>query len=135
MGVGVTTGGSATGGAATDVSGVGGAGGELSKETLGCPVLALGVPTVVDSAAIIGGTLAALKEYWSKSGGVLPPDLDDGARIFAEERLLADFHGSLSVTPREIDGLIERMSKLLAAAIAVALHPDCNEHNYHDYIK
>ena len=116
-------------------SGVGGAGGELSEKALGCPVLALGVPTVVDSAAIIGGTLAALREYWSQNGDALPPDLDDGARIFAEERLLADFHGSLSVTPREIDGLIERMSKLLAAAIAVALHPACDEHNFHDFIK
>ena len=116
-------------------SGVGGAGGELSRATLGCPVLALGVPTVVDAAAIISGTLAALSEYWSRAGQTLPPELDDGARVFAEERLLTDFHGSLSVTPREIDDLTERMSKTLAAAVAIALHPDCNEKNYHDFIK
>lgn len=116
-------------------SGVGGAGGELDRATLGCPVLALGVPTVVDAAAIIGGTLSALTEYWSHKGAALMPALDDGARVFAEERLLADFHGSLSVTPREIDDLTERMSKALSAAIAVALHPACNEHNYHDFIK
>ncbi|MBQ6537022.1 MAG: GPR endopeptidase [Firmicutes bacterium] len=116
-------------------SGVGGSGGELSRETLGCPVLALGVPTVVDAAAIIGGTLAALKEHWARRATILPPDLDDEAREYTEQRLLEDFHGPLSVTPREIDDLIESMSRLLAAAIALAVHPDCDETNYGRFIK
>lgn len=116
-------------------SGVGGSGGELSRDTLGCPVLALGVPTVVDSAAIIGGALAALKEHWSRSALILPPDLDDAAREYTEQRLLEHFHGTLSVTPREIDDLIERMSSVLAAAVALAVHPDCDENNFHSFIK
>ena len=109
--------------------------GELSREALGCPVLALGVPTVVDSAAIISGVLTALKEHWSRSALILPPDLDDEAREYTEQRLLEDFHGPLSVTPREIDDLIESMSRLLAAAIALAVHPGCDETNYGRFIK
>lgn len=116
-------------------SGVGGSGGELSRATLGCPVLALGVPTVVDSAAIIGGALTALKEYWSRTAQVLPPDLDDAARQYTENRLLDAFHGTLMVTPREIDDLIERMALTLAAALALTLHPDCDENNFHRFIK
>ena len=116
-------------------SGVGGAGGELSREALGCPVLALGVPTVVDSAAVIGGVLAALKEHWSRSAAAAPPDLDDAAREYTEQRLLEDFHGTLSLTPREIDDLIESMSRVLAAAIALAVHPGCDENNYGSFIK
>ena len=116
-------------------SGVGGAGGELSSKALGCPVLALGVPTVVDWAAIIGGALTALKEHWSRSAAILPPNLDDEAREYTEQRLLQDFHGVLSVTPREIDDLIERMSRVLAAAVALAVHPGCDENNYHSFIK
>lgn len=116
-------------------SGVGGSGGELSRDSLGCPVLALGVPTVVDTAAIISGALNALREYWSRRAQILPPDLDDGAREYTEQRLLATFRGRLMVTPREIDDLIERMSQVLAAAIAIAVHPDCDETNYNDYIK
>ena len=49
-------------------------------------MLALGVPTVVDAAAIIGGTLAALKEHWARSTTILPPDLDDEAREYTEQR-------------------------------------------------
>ncbi|MBO7667935.1 MAG: GPR endopeptidase [Firmicutes bacterium] len=116
-------------------SGVGGSGGELSEKALGCPVLALGVPTVVDSAAVIGGVLAALKEHWSRSAAAAPPDLDDAAREYTEQRLLEDFHGTLSLTPREIDDLIESMSRVLAAAIALAVHPGCDENNYDSFIK
>ena len=79
--------------------------------------------------------VAALKEHWARSAAILPPDLDDEAREYTEQRLLEDFHGPLSVTPREIDDLIESMSRLLAAAIALAVHPDCDESNYDRFIK
>lgn len=116
-------------------SGVGGSGSELSRHSLGCPVLALGVPTVVDTAAIISGALSALKEYWRRTAQILPPDLDDKAREYTEKRLLDVFHGRLMVTPREIDELIERMARVLSAALALALHPACNEENYQKFIK
>ncbi|MBR5429909.1 MAG: GPR endopeptidase [Firmicutes bacterium] len=116
-------------------SGVGGAGGELTAAALGCPLLALGVPTVVDTAAIIGGTLSALREHWESRSRPLPPELDDAAREYAEERLLSAFHGRLLVTPREIDDLIDRMAQVLAGAVALAVHPGCREENVRDFIK
>lgn len=116
-------------------SGVGGSGGELSAASLGCPVLALGMPTVVDTASVISGALSALREYWESKGQPLPPVLDDGARAYTEAKLLRSFRGSLLVTPREIDDLIGRMSRVLAAGIALALHPGCREDNISDFIK
>ncbi len=79
-------------------SGVGNHRSALNRETLGIPVIAIGVPTVVD-----GGTLAAdlldLEE---------PPPL--GRALF--------------VTPRDIDRQIADFSKLIGYSINSALHPD-----------
>lgn len=69
---------------------------ELSEDTLGIPVLALGVPTVVDMHTIVESVT-----------GAAPPDLTP----------------NLMVTPRDIDKLTQRAAKLLSAALNRALHP------------
>lgn len=80
-------------------SGVQNARKELSRETLGVPVISMGIPTVVD-----GATLAC--------------DLLGG-----DERNLTFQARSMMVTPRDIDAVIERGAKHLSLAINAALHP------------
>lgn len=82
-------------------SGVGNARAELSQKTLGVPVIAVGVPTVVDAATV---ALDALK---------------DGGEQYLDEESLRGF----MVTPREIDTLVAGISRVLALAIGRALQP------------
>lgn len=81
-------------------SGVGNHRKALSRETLGVPVISVGVPTVVDAA-----TLAA-----DLTGGNLPPQLEERGR-------------SLFVTPREVDARAADLGRLLGTAITMALQP------------
>ncbi len=81
-------------------SGVGNARAEISLETVGIPVISVGVPTVVDAV-----TLAC-----------------DLVGEGAKEKLEKDSE-KMMVTPREIDLLIEHSAKLVAAAINSALQP------------
>lgn len=81
----------------TPGSGVGNHRGRLSKETLGVPVIAIGVPTVVDAATLVADLLG--QEEISPTG--------------------EDFF----VTPKEIDSEVSRLSKLLALGINKALNP------------
>ena len=83
-------------------SGVGNTRKRLDEETLGVKVISLGVPTVVD-----GATLAHDLIDKNKSGhySVLPES------------------GQMMVTPKEIDLLIERASRLVGMAINCALQP------------
>lgn len=81
-------------------SGVGNCRPAISRAELGVPVIALGVPTVVDAA-----TLAC--------------DLLGGS----VDRLRPEGQGMM-VTPREIDLLIDRSARLLAMTVNHALHPD-----------
>ena len=81
-------------------SGVGNARLEINRSTLGVPVLALGVPTVVDAATLVAELTAP------ESNCAPPPESEQ-----------------MMVTPREVDLLIERASKLCAMAINRALQP------------
>ena len=85
-------------------SGVGNHRSALNRETLGVPVLAVGVPTVVDAATIA-------REFSDR--GEEAPDLTPrGAQMM--------------VTPREVDVMIHRAARLVAMAINGALQPDYN---------
>ncbi len=87
-------------------SGVGNSRPCISKETLNVPVISIGVPTVIDAS-----TLA----YSLIDENNAPHNLHE---IFAP-------HGAdMMVTPREIDLLIERASKLIGLSINCALQKD-----------
>lgn len=47
-------------------SGVGNKRKEVSKETVGVPVIAIGVPTVVDAVTIVSDTFDSIEQYFSK---------------------------------------------------------------------
>ncbi len=88
-------------------SGVGNTRPAISRQTLGAPVVAIGVPTVVDAT-----TLAA--ELLEGSG----LRFGDSAA-----RQVSPRGAQMVVTPREIDLLITRASRLVAMAINTALNP------------
>ncbi len=78
-------------------SGVGNARRELSRATLGIPVIAIGVPTVVDAQTLIYDLC-----------GTTPQENNE----------------NMIVTPREIDLMIDRAAELLSFAINISLQPD-----------
>ena len=77
----------------------------LNRETLGVPVIAVGVPTVVDA-----GTLAA--DILAEAG---QERLDPEALAGAGEGLM--------VTPRDIDQRVADLVKVIGYGINLALHP------------
>ena len=86
-------------------SGVGNHRSALNRDTLGVPVLAIGVPTVVDGATLALDILA--------QAGV------DGV----EPESLGGRGSDLFVTPREIDVQVAALAKAIGYGINLALHP------------
>ncbi|MBQ6819532.1 MAG: GPR endopeptidase [Clostridia bacterium] len=82
-------------------SGVGNARKEISQSTLGVPVIAMGVPTVVDATT-------------------LAKDLLHGEE--QQEDITQNGQGMM-VTPKEIDTVIDHAADLVALSINCALHP------------
>ncbi len=84
-------------------SGVGNARAALNRETLGVPVIAIGVPTVVDAA-----TLAC--DLLSEAGR---GDLDPA--------VLQDAGAGLIVTPKDVDAQVADLAKVIGYGINLAL--------------
>lgn len=87
----------------TPGAGVGNARAALNKETLGVPVIAVGVPTVVD-----GATLA--HEISSQLGQSACEALDDLSQ-------------PVMITTRDIDREVADISRMIGYAVNMALHP------------
>ncbi|MGB9839248.1 GPR endopeptidase [Thermovenabulum sp.] len=110
-------------------SGVGNKRMGITKEIIGIPVIAIGVPTVVDAATIANDTL-------EKVFNSIEREIKPGTELFKlvtnlsrEEKyemikeVLSPYVGELVVTPKEIDSLIEDAALVLAHGINLALHP------------
>jgi spore protease len=105
-------------------SGVGNDRGDLSSETLGVPVIAIGVPTVVHAFTIASDTVDLLTRRIPRRAefaALRAMSAEEKRRLIAE--VLTPSVGDLMVTPKEIDVLIEDMSRIIAAGINAAVHP------------
>jgi len=116
-------------------SGVGNKRFGLTKETLGVPVVAIGVPTVVHASTIAMDTLNTLQEHaafarYFKSMA----DLSDQDRQVIIRQVLPDMLGDLMVTPKEVDRLIEDIADVVAGGINQAMHPNIDYENIHLYL-
>ena len=96
-------------------SGVGNHRHSLTKETLGIPVLAVGVPTVVGAAAIVHDTISALtgvlaSEEATKNTGKWIENMNPEDQYRMIRELLEPEFGSLYVTPPDIDQRVKQLS-------------------------
>lgn len=93
-------------------SGVGNKRHTLSQETLGIPVLSVGVPTVVDAATLACDVMDQVRHAQGQN-----QEEDYGQVIQA----LSPFSRELMVTPKEIDTLIGEAAKVLGYGLSMAL--------------
>ena len=106
----------------TPGSGVGNHRSRIDKESLGIPVISIGVPTVVDAATLTADALEKVREEIpSHSAKYLVDSLaqDEGSRL---RDLLGGYENNLVVTPQDIDALISRTAKMLSEAVNIAVH-------------
>ncbi len=107
-------------------SGVGNHRHSLTRESLGIPVLAIGVPTVVGAAAIVHDTVntmiqALLSSRVTEGMGAYLQDIDPEEQYELIRELLEPEFGSLFVTPPNIDELIESLSYTISEGIHQAI--------------
>ncbi len=93
-------------------SGVGNHRNALTEESLGVPVIAIGVPTVVDAATIVGDALEKLlcddKEF-------------DSMKYMGQHRLALAELNNMYMTGKDIDAVIKRVSYTVSEGINIAL--------------
>lgn len=113
----------------------------LNEEYLGVPVIAIGVPTVVDAATMANDTmdmiLGSMKEVAEK-GSEFYKTLEE---VGKEEKyqlikeVLEPFMGNVIVTPKEIDLIIDDLSIIIANGLNMALHHGIDLEDVNRYIR
>ena len=105
-------------------AGVGNTRSEISKNTLGIPVIAIGIPTVVESAVLVNDCLDVFIQKLqdeAKSNDYLNKLKEEDNYEEIKEALLPKEY-NLIVTPKEIDDLIENMKDVVARGINFAIN-------------
>ena len=101
--------------------GVGNARIELTKESLGIPVIALGIPTCVDVATITEDGLNLWIYKLEEKENIDTKILEENNNYEAIKEALLPSDLNFIVTPKEIDELIENMTEIVSAGINNAI--------------
>lgn len=121
-------------------AGVGNKRKQINEETMGCPVIAIGVPTVVDTATLVNDVLNQLISNMLKEAEHSP--LYDMLKSIGEQEkyelikeTLYPTIGNLFVTPKDIDEIMQYLTNIIANGINIAVHSgitldDINKYSY-----
>lgn len=106
-------------------SGVGNHRHALTRETLGVPVIAIGIPTVVDAATIVNDTMENLIEAMEQSDhmkgfGNTWREFDSSEKYQLIRELISPHLNGMFVTPKDIDDTIKRISFTVSEALNMA---------------
>lgn len=103
-------------------SGVGNHRSAIREKELGVPVIAVGVPTVVDAATLACDVLATV------SGDTSDKNYE------SIQKELSPYEQNLFVTPKDIDDIMAQISKLIGYAINIALQKDLSVEDITAYL-
>lgn len=122
-------------------SGIGNKREGLTEEYLGVPVLAIGVPTVVDAATMINdtmglivGSMKELTKVGTEFYSILE-EINEEEKYSLIKEVLEPFMPNSIVTPKEIDLIIDDLSIIIANGLNIALHPDIDLQDVNKYVR
>lgn len=121
-------------------SGVGNNRKGLNLETLGIPVVAIGIPTVVDATTLANDTIDLMLDAMIKEANKGKEFYNMLKNINREEKLklireiLHPYVGNLIVTPKEVDLIMNDISNVVANGINLALHPGIGLNEINSYL-
>ena len=107
-------------------SGVGNHRHGLNEKSIGVPVIAIGVPTVVDAATIVNDTMFNLITAMNQSSelktlGSTLGELNETEKYELIRELLSPNLNTMFVTPKDIDESVKRLSFTISEGLNIAL--------------
>ena len=121
-------------------SGIGNNRKEISEKLFNIPIIAIGIPTVVDSSVLVNDTINYFYEYIEKINNKKLEDNDkenllgiigtlkEEDKISFIKEVLNNKDNNLIVTPKEIDFLIDLFSDILSSSLNNSLHRQINHY-------
>lgn len=94
----------------------------LNKETLGVPVIVIGLPTVCDLSSVLKSSLDSYPRL---------SDSDKDKALSSERKNLGE---AMMITPKNIDAIVERASCIISRGLNMALQPGLSYDEIVDYV-
>ena len=122
-------------------SGIGNKRKGLTEATLGVPVFAIGIPTVVNAATMVNDTMDLIIDSMKQTEGVgadlysMLDGLSKEDKYSLIDEVLTPFMGNVIVTPKDIDVIIEDLSIIIANGLNIAVHPGIDLKDVNRYIR
>lgn len=109
-------------------SGVGNHRHALNQESMGIPVIAIGIPTVVDAVTIVSDTMNNLVSAMGETSklesiGKSISRLEEAEKYELIRELLSPHLNTMFVTPKDIDESVKRLSYTISEGINMAFFP------------
>lgn len=103
-------------------SGVGNHRNAINEKSVGVPVIAIGVPTVVDAATIVNDSMENLIRTLEaseslKAVGIVLQGYNDAEKYELVKDLVAPHLNGMFVTPKDIDEMVKRISFTISEAL------------------
>lgn len=123
-------------------SGIGNKRKGLTKDILGVPCIAIGVPTVCYASTIVNNVFDLMKTHFNQESGGngqtkqimgLLTELSEGERLGLVKEVLEPLGHDLIVTPKEIDEFIEDVANVIASGLNISLHEAITSDNVAAY--
>ncbi len=114
----------------------------INEETLGTKVIALGVPTVINTSSIIYDIVSEYSRRSEVKNSAGLGKVGEAMRSFSEElnknpeisqRLISMLPDNMIVTPGNIDEVIAGFSEIISNGINLALHPGLTLEEINNY--
>ena len=99
----------------TPGAGVGNTRKEISEKTMGVPVIAIGVPTLVEAATIVADSIELIAKQFEEFEQLKNATKEDKYRLM--KAVLEPSKFNLTVTPKEVDDLVDNMKLIIAHGI------------------
>ncbi len=124
----------------TPGAGVGNERKALNEKTLGVPVIAIGVPTVVDAATIAGDSINMVLEYLKENAGenkglykVLSNVAEEDKYTLIKQAITPSV-GDFIVAPKEVDSVIHDIASVIANGINISVHRGIGLEDVNKYV-
>ena len=113
----------------------------INQSSMDVPVIAIGVPTVVDAATLVNDTMEKMLDSMAEATPEGEPffnmlqTMQDQDRYGLICEILDPYTGNMFVTPKEVDAVIGRLAKIIADMLNIALHPGITRDDVNRYVE
>lgn len=106
---------------------------KLDKESLGVPVIAIGVPTVVDAATLANDTIDRILDTIDSLRHTVLDRISSQDRYDMIQQILDPYTENMFVTPKEVDEVTDNLANIIANGINIAIQPPIENDDINKY--